>query len=81
MGCRRGNQVDLVSVSGQQLWVLALSVCPERHSVGIPEFKYVANMHGNEVTTHTHTHALLYRGSSQVTEVARHFFKKQANEN
>ncbi|CAG12387.1 unnamed protein product, partial [Tetraodon nigroviridis] len=37
------------SVRGQQLWVLALSVRPERHSIGIPEFKYVANMHGNEV--------------------------------
>ncbi|TWW64908.1 carboxypeptidase M [Takifugu flavidus] len=37
------------SVRGQQLWVLALSVHPERHTVGIPEFKYVANMHGNEV--------------------------------
>ncbi|XP_051247717.1 carboxypeptidase M [Dicentrarchus labrax] len=37
------------SVQGQQLWVLALGVRPRRHTVGIPEFKYVANMHGNEV--------------------------------
>nr|XP_054595779.1 carboxypeptidase M isoform X1 [Nothobranchius furzeri]XP_054595780.1 carboxypeptidase M isoform X1 [Nothobranchius furzeri] len=37
------------SVKGQQLWVLALGVSPRRHTVGIPEFKYVANMHGNEV--------------------------------
>uniref|UniRef100_A0A3P9H9R0 Carboxypeptidase M n=1 Tax=Oryzias latipes TaxID=8090 RepID=A0A3P9H9R0_ORYLA len=37
------------SVRGQQLWVLALGVNPQRHVVGIPEFKYVANMHGNEV--------------------------------
>uniref|UniRef100_A0A3Q4AT78 Peptidase M14 domain-containing protein n=1 Tax=Mola mola TaxID=94237 RepID=A0A3Q4AT78_MOLML len=37
------------SVRGQQLWVLALGVSPHRHTVGIPEFKYVANMHGNEV--------------------------------
>ncbi|XP_029018779.1 carboxypeptidase M [Betta splendens] len=37
------------SVRGQQLWVLALGVTPHRHTVGIPEFKYVANMHGNEV--------------------------------
>ncbi|KAM9705734.1 carboxypeptidase M [Menidia menidia] len=37
------------SVRGQQLWVLALSVSPHRHTVGIPEFKYVGNMHGNEV--------------------------------
>ncbi|KAM4711866.1 carboxypeptidase M [Anableps anableps] len=37
------------SVKGQQLWVLALGVSPHRHTVGVPEFKYVANMHGNEV--------------------------------
>ncbi|XP_032445772.1 carboxypeptidase M isoform X2 [Xiphophorus hellerii] len=37
------------SVKGQQLWVLALGVRPRRHAVGVPEFKYVANMHGNEV--------------------------------
>ncbi|XP_037552051.1 carboxypeptidase M [Nematolebias whitei] len=37
------------TVRGQQLWVLALGVSPRRHTVGIPEFKYVANMHGNEV--------------------------------
>ncbi|MED6261809.1 hypothetical protein ATANTOWER_010387 [Ataeniobius toweri] len=36
------------SVKGQQLWVLALGVSPRRHTVGVPEFKYVANMHGNE---------------------------------
>uniref|UniRef100_A0A3B4UM71 Carboxypeptidase M n=1 Tax=Seriola dumerili TaxID=41447 RepID=A0A3B4UM71_SERDU len=37
------------SVRGQQLWVLAVGRSPRRHTVGIPEFKYVANMHGNEV--------------------------------
>ncbi|XP_028306173.1 carboxypeptidase M [Gouania willdenowi] len=37
------------STRGQQLWVLALGVHPHQHTVGIPEFKYVANMHGNEV--------------------------------
>ncbi|XP_037136366.1 carboxypeptidase M isoform X2 [Syngnathus acus] len=37
------------SVAGQQLWVLALGLSPHRHTIGIPEFKYVANMHGNEV--------------------------------
>lgn len=37
------------SVKGQPLWVLALGVSPHRHTVGIPEFKYVGNMHGNEV--------------------------------
>ncbi|KAM3587720.1 uncharacterized protein V6R79_012703 [Siganus canaliculatus] len=37
------------SVTGQHLWVLALGISPRRHTVGIPEFKYVANMHGNEV--------------------------------
>ena len=48
--------VYCVSLSGQQLWVLALGLSPRRHTVGIPEFKYVANMHGNEVRAHTHTH-------------------------
>ncbi|CAI5636570.1 unnamed protein product [Oreochromis niloticus] len=37
------------SSKGQQLWVLALGVSPHQHTVGIPEFKYVGNMHGNEV--------------------------------
>ncbi|KAF3859675.1 hypothetical protein F7725_022074, partial [Dissostichus mawsoni] len=37
------------SVRGQELWVLALGLSPHRHTVGIPEFKYVANMHGNEL--------------------------------
>ncbi|KAF7642846.1 hypothetical protein LDENG_00249610 [Lucifuga dentata] len=37
------------SVRGQELWVLVLGFCPGHHVVGVPEFKYVANMHGNEV--------------------------------
>lgn len=37
------------SVRGQELWVLALGVSPAQHTVGVPEFKYVGNMHGNEV--------------------------------
>ncbi|XP_068163079.1 carboxypeptidase M [Antennarius striatus] len=36
------------SVNGQDLWVLVLGLSPRQHTVGIPEFKYVANMHGNE---------------------------------
>ncbi|XP_069375690.1 carboxypeptidase M [Paralichthys olivaceus] len=37
------------SVRGQKLWVLVLGLSPRSHTLGIPEFKYVANMHGNEV--------------------------------
>ncbi|XP_044133101.1 carboxypeptidase M [Bufo gargarizans] len=37
------------SVEGRNLWVLVIGKYPDKHTVGIPEFKYVANMHGNEV--------------------------------
>ncbi|MBN3280823.1 CBPM Carboxypeptidase, partial [Polyodon spathula] len=37
------------SVQGRELWVLVLGKYPIEHKVGIPEFKYVGNMHGDEV--------------------------------
>ncbi|XP_048864949.1 carboxypeptidase M-like [Brienomyrus brachyistius] len=37
------------SVEGRELWVLVLGKFPTEHKPGIPEFRYVANMHGNEV--------------------------------
>nr|XP_033809371.1 carboxypeptidase M isoform X2 [Geotrypetes seraphini] len=37
------------SVAGRDLWVLVLGRFPTKHTIGIPEFKYVANMHGDEV--------------------------------
>ncbi|NXG31015.1 CBPM Carboxypeptidase, partial [Dromaius novaehollandiae] len=36
------------SVEGRDLWVLVLGRFPTHHKIGIPEFKYVANMHGDE---------------------------------
>uniref|UniRef100_A0A8D0DUM9 Carboxypeptidase M n=1 Tax=Salvator merianae TaxID=96440 RepID=A0A8D0DUM9_SALMN len=36
------------SVRGRDLWVLAVGRFPTQHKIGIPEFKYVANMHGDE---------------------------------
>ncbi|XP_055482127.1 carboxypeptidase M [Psammomys obesus] len=36
------------SVRGRNLWVLVVGQSPKEHRVGIPEFKYVANMHGDE---------------------------------
>lgn len=37
------------SVNGRNLYVLEIGKYPGQHHFGIPEFKYVANMHGNEV--------------------------------
>ncbi|KAJ8245284.1 hypothetical protein GJAV_G00269090 [Gymnothorax javanicus] len=37
------------SEEGRDLWVLVLGKHPTEHRTGIPEFKYVGNMHGNEV--------------------------------
>lgn len=37
------------TVQGRKLAVIVFANHPEKHEIGEPEFKYVANMHGNEV--------------------------------
>ncbi|KAK4878716.1 hypothetical protein RN001_011222 [Aquatica leii] len=37
------------SVQGRNLYVMILGNNPQQHTPGKPEFKYIANMHGNEV--------------------------------
>ncbi|CAM9875048.1 unnamed protein product [Lampetra fluviatilis] len=39
------------SSQGVTLWVIAIGKHPQKHTIGIPEFRYVGNIHGNEVVS------------------------------
>jgi carboxypeptidase E len=41
--------LGMKSVNNKPLRVIVFSDLPETHEIGEPEFKYIANMHGNEV--------------------------------
>ncbi|XP_078502701.1 carboxypeptidase M-like isoform X1 [Lissotriton helveticus] len=36
------------SVQGVPLWVIVIGLTPKAHQVGVPDFKYIGNIHGNE---------------------------------
>ena len=66
----------LITVSGRDLWVLALGPNADRHVHLRPEVKYVGNMHGNEVGS---TVDLLTLKNTHMTSLQRSIRYSQCN--